>query len=265
MEKRFTIRIEGPRVRRGKIAVDDLHAILDPLQAAVRAMLPSSRDAERINLLVSGIGAGSATAEVELDFVESPELPGFERDLIAELIDAASDPAVALPVRARNALDRVSKNLPGGVESVELHCSALEKSTTITRADPLPEQTLREAYRAIEGRLVEINFQTGVARLHVQPDAKGGQSTVRFEFDDSFGDELQRFARQIVRVHGSAQLDDRGSVAALKAIQLEQVRDDRRGMWAPKRFKWPSDDEVIHAPDIEEFLRETREARQGAG
>ena len=113
MEKRFTIRIEGPRVRRGKIAVDDLHAILDPLQAAVRAMLPSSRDAERINLLVSGIGAGSATAEVELDFVESPELPGFERDLIAELIDAASDPVVALPVGARNALDRVSKKPAG--------------------------------------------------------------------------------------------------------------------------------------------------------
>jgi len=258
MEKRFTIRIEGPRVRSGKIAVDDLHAILDPLQAAVRAMLPSGGDAERGNLLVSGIGAGSTTAEVELDSAETPALPGFERDPIADLIDAASDPAIALPCRARNALDRVSKNLPGGVESVELHCSALEKSTTITRADPPPETPLREEYRAVEGRLVEINFQTGVARLQVQPTAEDGQSAVRFEFDDSFGDELQRFARQIVRVHGIAQLDDQGSVAALKAIQLEQVRDDRRGMWAPKRFKWPSDDEVIPAPDIEEFLCETR-------
>ena len=265
MEKRFTIRIEGPRVRSGKIAVDDLHAILDPLQAAVRAMLPSGGDAERVNLLVSGIGAGSATAELELDFVESPELPGFERDPIAELIEAASDPAVALPLRVRDALDQVSQNLPDGVESVELCCSALEKSATITRAAPPPQTPLREAYRAVEGRLVEINFQAGVARLHVQPDAKGGQSAVRFEFDDSFGDELQHLARQIVRVHGIAQLDDRGSVAALKAIQLEQVRDDRRGMWASKRFKWPSDDEVIHDPNIEEFLRETREARQGAG
>lgn len=265
MEKRFTIRIEGPRVRSGKIAVDDLHAILDPLQAAVRAMLPSGGDAERVNLLVSGIGAGSATAEVELDSAETPALPGFERDPIAELIDAASDPAVALPLRARNALDRVSKNLPGGVESVELRCSALEKSATITRADPLPQTPLREAYRAVEGRLVEIDFEAGVARLQVQPAAEDGQSAVSFEFDDSFGDELQRFARQIVRVHGIAQLDDQGRVATLKAIQLEQARDDRRAMWAPKRFKWPSDDEVIHDPDIEEFLRETREARQGAG
>ena len=258
MERRFTIRIEGPRVRSGKIAVDDLHAILDPLQAAVRAMLPSGGDAERVNLLVSGISAGSATAELELDSAESPELPGFERDPIAELIDAASDPAVALPLGARDALAQVSRNLPGGVESVELYCSALERSTTITRTEPLPKQPLREEYRAIEGRLVEINFQAGAARLQVQPTAEGGQSAVRFEFDDSFGDELQRFARQIVRVHGIAQLDDRGSVAALKAIQLEQVRDDRHGMWAPKRFKWPSDDEVIHDPDIEEFLRETR-------
>lgn len=265
MEKRFTIRIEGPRVRSGKIAVDDLHAILDPLQAAVRAILPSGGDAERVNLLVSGIGAGSTTVEVELNYAESPELPGFERDPIAELIDAASDPAVALPLGARDALAQVSKNLPDGVESVELHCSALEKSTTITRADPPPEQTLREEYQAVKGRLVEIDFQTGVARLLVQPTAEDGQSAVRFEFDDSFGDELQHLARQIVRVHGIAQLDDRGGVAALKAIQIEQVCDDRRGMWAPKRFKWPSDDEVIHDPDIEEFLRETREARQGAG
>ena len=120
MEKRFTIRIKGPRVQRGKIAVDDLHAILDPLQAAVRAMLPSGGDAERGNLLVSGIGAGSATAELELDSAESPELPGFERDPIAELIDAASDPAVALPLGARDALAQVSKNLPDGVESVDL-------------------------------------------------------------------------------------------------------------------------------------------------
>lgn len=264
MEKRFTIRIKGPRVQQGKIAVDDLHAILDPLQAALRAMLPSGGGAERVDLLVSNLGAGSATAELELDSAETPALPGFARDPIAELIDAASDPAVALPLRARAALGRVSKNLPDGVESVELYCSALEKSTTITRAAP-PQTRLREEYRAIEGRLVEIDFEAGAARLHVQPTAQDGQSAVRFEFDDGFGDELQRFARQIVRVHGVAQLDERGAIAALKAIQLEHVRDDRRAMWAPKRFKWPADDEVIDDPNIEEFLRETREARQGAG
>lgn len=265
MEKRFTIRIKGPRVQRGKIAVDDLHAILDPLQATLRAMLPPGGDAERVNLLVSNLGAGSAAAELELDSAESPELPGFARDPIAELIDAASDPAVTLPLCARAALDRVSENLPEGVESVELYYSALEKSTTITRAEPPPQTRLREEYRAVEGRLVEVDFEAGAARLQVQPAAQGGQSAVRFEFDDGFGDELQRFARQIVRVHGVAQLDEQGAIAALKAIQLEQVCDDRRAMWVPKRFKWPADDEVIDDPNIEEFLRETREARQGAG
>lgn len=265
MEKRFAIRMEGPGVRSGKIAVDDLHAILEPLQAAVRAMLPPGEGAERVNLLVSNLGAGSATAELELDSAESPELPGFARDPIAELIEAASDPAVTLPLRARAALNRVSENLPYGVERVELYCSALEKSTTITRAEPAPQTPLREEYRAVEGRLVEIDFEAGAARLQVQPAAQDGQSTVPFEFDDGFGDELQRFARQIVRVHGVAQLDERGAIAALKAIQLEHVRDDRRALWAPKRFKWPADDELIQDPNIEEFLRETREARQGAG
>lgn len=265
METRFTVRIEGPRVQSGKIAVDDLLAILDPLQTAVRAMLPSGRGADHVNLLVSNIGAGSAKAEVELDSVEARTLPGFERDPIAELIDAVADPAIKLPRRARNALDKVSKNLPDGVETVELSCAALEKSTTITRAEPLPEEPLREAYRAVEGRLVEVNFQTGAARLHVQPAVKDGPAAVQFEFDDSFSDELQRFARQIVRVHGIAQLDARDAITALKVIQLEQIRDDRRGMWAPKRFKWPGEGEVIDDPHIEDFLRETREARQGAG
>lgn len=265
MEKSFTVRVEGPRVQKGKIAVDDLLGILEPLQAAVRAMLPASNAAEQANLLVSNIGAGSTTAEVELDLVKSVELPGFERNPIAELIDAVSDPAIELPPRARNALDRVAKNLPGGIDVVEICCSSLEKSTRITRAVPLLEEPLREEYRAVEGRLAEVDFHTGVARLQVQPATKDGQSAVKFEFDDSFADELQRFARQIVRVHGIAQLDAKGAVRALTAVQVEHIRDDRRGMWAPKRFKWPSDDEVIHDPNIEEFLRETREARQGAG
>lgn len=262
MEKRFSVHIAGSGVQEGKIALDDLRRILGPLQAAVRAMLPPGETGEKTNLLVSNIGVGSVTAEIEIEAVERPGLPGFERDPIGKLIAAASDPAIRLPQRARKALDKVATNLPDGVDSVELHCASADKSTRITRVDRAPRPSVREEYRAVEGRLVEIDFHAGAARLDVQSRTNGGRATVKFEFEDRFADELQRFARQIVRVHGIAQLDADDVITTLQVVQVEHIRDDLRGLWAPKRFKWPTEDEVIHDPDIEEFLHETREARQ---
>ena len=262
MEKRFTVHIAGHGVQEGKIALDDLRRILAPLQTAVRAMLPPGEAGGRANLLVSNIGGGSATAEIEIDAVERPELPGFEHDPVGRLIAAASDPTVRVPRRARDALNKVAKNLPDGVDVVELSSASTDKSTRIMRPDPAPRTPRREEHRSVEGRLTEIDFHASTARLDVQRHSNGGRSTVKIQFDDRFADELQQFARQIVRVHGIAQLNAGDVVTTLRAVQVEHIRDDVRGVWAPKRFKWPTGAEVIHDPHVEEFLRETREARQ---
>jgi len=98
----------------------------------------------------------------------------------------------------------------------------------------------------------------------VQPGAAGQRQKILIRFDDRFADEMQRFARQIVRLRGDAELNAWSGIAAVDVLQVELRRDDRPVLWAPKRFKWPSPDEVIKDPDLDEFLRLTREARQDA-
>ena len=264
MESHLTVHIEGPGVREGKIALDDLRKILAPLQAAVRALLPSRKGVPAAKFLVSAIGPGSATAAVEIDTAEQLELTGFERDPLGRIVAAVADPTAPLPRRARSAVDRIARRLPEGVDVIELRCNSAKAPARITRAAPLPQPPQNKEYRAVEGLLIQVDFDTGTGRLRVQPKPTGRQQ-IDIRFDDRFADDMQRFARQIVRVYGDAEIKASGAIAALEVLQIELIRDDRPALWAAKRFKWPLPEEAIDDPNLDEFLQLTRDARQDAG
>ena len=273
MERRLTIKIDGPGVIEGKVALDDLRSIAGPLQSAMREMLASlwqqpsrsGRQSRRarptLNLLILAVKDGSATAEAEVEMPSADQLRGFEHDIVSELIAAVADPTVELPRHARRALDRIPRNLPTGVDFVELSSPAVATPVQIKRTAASPGRRLTE-FRSISGRLVNVDFLKGVGLLEVQSHQSRGSRIVKLTFSDEFADEMQAHARQIVLCHGDAGMAPSGDIAELSIVAIELIRDDRASMWAAKRFRMPTPEEAIDDPDIEEFVRTTYEARR---
>ena len=265
METRLTVRINGPGVRPGRIALKDLQRIVHPLEQAIRALLPASVPSSRkgdaqkkpvVRLLLSGIGEGSAIADLELDttFVES--LPGMSTDPIAQLLSGIQDPGLSLPPEASSPIDRMASRLPFGIDVVELTVRGSDARAEIRRHDPLERAPASEETRTVSGRLTEVNFASGRARLQIQSTnrRKKQPSVVHLRFTDELAADMQRSARQFISVSGVAQVDASGNVETLDVQRVIVQYDDRRALWPQKRFRWPTIEERIENVDVEAFL-----------
>ncbi len=271
MERRLSIRMAGPEVPEGKFALRDLQRIVHPLEQAVRALLPASKPdgvqkgrprKPQVRFLLSAIESGSAVASGEIDMDLEPTLENFGVEPLVQLVEGLDGTSARLPENSRRHLDRIAQNLPDGVDYVELVVPAEEKSARIYRRRP-PDQPTGRAEKAatLSGRLMSIDFRNGFARLEVQAERrqKAAAQMVLLRFPDELANDVQRCARQQVSVHGIAMLDAGGAIESLNVQRIHVTLDDRRGLWAPKRLRWPTPDERLDNVDMQEFLRTSSE------
>ena len=271
MERRLSIRMAGPEVPEGKFALRDLQRIVHPLEQAVRALLPASKPdgtqkgrprKPQVRFLLSAIESGSAVASGEIDMDMEPTLENFGIEPLILLVDGLDGTSAQLPENSRRHLDRIAQNLPAGVDYVELTVPAEEKSARIYRRRQ-PNQPTGRAEKAatLLGRLMSIDFRNGFARLEVQAERqqKAAAQMVLLRFPDELANDLQRCARQQVSVHGVAMLDAGGAIESLNVQRIHSTLDDRQGLWAPKRLRWPTPDERLNNVDMQEFLRTSSE------
>lgn len=270
MERRLSIRMAGPNVPDGKFALRDLQRIVHPLEQAVRALLPASKPVgsqkgrprkPNVRFLLSAIESGSAIASGEIDTDLEPTLENFEVEPLVLLVDGLGGTNAPLPENSRRHLDRIAQNLPAGVEYVELTVPAEKKSARIYRRQPDQPTGRAEKVATLSGRLMSINFRKGFARLEVQAERqrKAAAQMVLLRFPDELANDMQRCARQQVSVHGVAMLDANGEIESLDIQRIHVALDDRRGLWAPKRLRWPTADERLDNVDMQEFLRTSRD------
>ena len=106
MQQRLSVRIAGPGVLEGKIALRDLQRVVRPLEQAVRALLPASKPAPSegggprkpaVRFLLSGIRSGSAVAELEADTELDPMLGDLSWDPLDRLVQGAAGNGAELP------------------------------------------------------------------------------------------------------------------------------------------------------------------------
>ena len=270
MEQRLTVRIAGPGVPVGKIGLKDLQRIVHPLEQAVRALLPANEPPPptggrprqpAVRLLLSGIEPGSAIANLELEAELAPTLDSFAPDPLEQLVAGAGADGGDLPDDSRRHLNRMARGLPHGFDYVELTLPGRSLSARIYRHDPDEILGETEAILTISGRLVAIDFRNGTARLQIQSGGKRkvGMQLIALRFPDEFANDMQRCARQHVSAHGVATMTAGGVVESLAVQRIHVDLDDRRGLWAAKRFTWPGADERLDNVDMEEFLRTSRD------
>ena len=270
MQQRLSVRIAGPGVLEGKIALRDLQRVVRPLEQAVRALLPASKPAASegggprkpaVRFLLSGIRSGSAVAELEMDTELDPMLGDLSWDPLDQLVQGAAGNGAQLPKLASDHLDRMARSLPDGVDFVELGLHDSGTSARIYRRAPADVAVGTDELLTISGRLVSVDFRAGVARIEVPAILKRnvGTQLLVLRFPDELASDMQRCARQHVAAHGVATKTAAGIVESLAVRWIQAVIDDRPGLWAPKRFTWPSADERLDNVDMDEFVRTSRD------
>lgn len=274
MERRLSIRMAGPGVLEGKFALRDLQRIVHPLEQALRAILPASKPPSsrggrprkpQVRFLLSGIESGSAIANGEIDTDLDPTLNDLDLEPLTLLVDGVNGVNGQLPDESRRNLARIAQNLRPDVDYVELTLPDQKKSARIYRRDlDKPAAAVEEAL-TLSGRLISIDFRTGLARLEVQADRrqKAAARQVSLRFPDELANDMQRCARQQVVVRGGAALNADRAIELLTVQRIQVALDDRRGLWAPKRFRWPSAEERLDNVDMDEFLRTSSEDGEG--
>ncbi len=266
MENRLTVRIDGPGVQRGKIALKDLQRIVHPLEQAVRALLPATEPSTQKGgrarkpdvqfLLFGEIGEGSATANLELDTSLYQSLPSLDSDPLLQLVAGIQHPNGNLPADAVRPIERMASHLPPGVDFVELTITGSETRARILRHDLEQPTTATTELRTVSGRLIEVNFGKGRARLQVPTTSRRRKRSevVHLRFSDELAGDMQSSARQLVTIEGIAQIDLADDIDWIEVQRVFVEYDDRRALWAPKRFTWTAVEDRLNNVDVDDFL-----------
>ncbi|MXX81637.1 MAG: hypothetical protein F4Y69_11515 [Chloroflexi bacterium] len=269
METRLAVKIDGPGVQPGKIALKDLQRIVHPLEQAVRALVPPTEPPSREGgrpkkpsvrfLLVGEIGTGSATANLELDTDIGLSLPSLEAEPIPALVSGVQHPDALLPAEAANPIKRMAATLPEGVDVVVLAYPDLEDpvlQVEIVRNDHGRRQSTSAEIQTVSGRLTEVNFAHGRARLQVPSVSSRRQRAefIQLRFGDELAADMQRCARQLVSARGEATVSPTGDLQTVNVQRIWVEYDDRSGLWASKRLNWPEIEDRLDNVDVDDFL-----------
>lgn len=262
----IVVRLEGPAVAQGRIAVDDLALVAGQLQRAVQrialvlrgeqGMRPGRRPREveaLTRLEVVALRPGSVTLDLDLAEGERP-LAAMDvgREAVERLVGGLTalaqgatppfgwDPGVLVALREMGAL------LRRGIERIDLEASAggilrrarLEARTveTIGRLMRGSVRDLRTRdLRTVEGRLLMADFRETATRCRVHPPMG---APVECTFDEAQRQAVLDALTRYVRVSGEAETDEAtGGIRLLEIADLEilDVRLEGGGGPVPKR------------------------------
>ena len=264
MDQRLIVTIDGPGVEQGKIALRDLQRIIHPLEQAVRALMPRLPEGaagpqlagrQSVRFLLSGIESGSAVAEgslaVEATIVDSM----FDVDPLERLVSGLTQEGHELPKQVKRYIERLQRNFPDGVETVQIAIPGLVDSATLLPLKAVEVPALFAEERTVTGRLMEINFVSRRGLLEVQR-ARGKRPIRRISlrFNDELAGDMQRCARQLVSAKGRASLGPDSEIRLLDVTGIALHIDDRSSLWPSKKFRWPTKEERLTNVDMAEFL-----------
>lgn len=244
---RFQVRIEGESIRPGKIAIRDLEKLGRLLQAGLEraarvlrqepggAPGPVPRDIEQAtNLLLVGIGAGSANLLLELPLPEEADAPeGLfplpPRDLGQRAMDVfvrglheLEQGAPNVPDEWDNSVMEIAENLASFSSErrvvIEFSSETPQRQKRNARISPAAAERFRVRHasvrrpRSVRGRLFLVDLKAG--RIDVEDD---DGRRVQCQFTEELEGQVKRLVGEIVLVSGQEEVD----LAVAKRGKLE--------------------------------------------
>ena len=221
-------------------------------------------------LSLRSLSIDSLVAELILRSSMNAQLPYADgRDYGSEAIDAILDwmneDSRQLPYEVSNALMGIYDNLSTNVSKVSLYSPQDERLMSIPR-DSGRESEVHYEEIIVQGYLMEIDWARNTARLD-----RHGDESVPLEFDDKLNGDMQRFAKQFIKVKGSGTL----SITADKwvNVKVEKIIGDRSPYEPFDLSELDRNPKVFHSGDmrdvglfesdeeLNDFIRIIRESR----
>lgn len=241
----LTVKVSGPEVRPGRIAVPDLVLICQHVQAAVnrqaealegrRTLRPgpaSGKVAHECTLELVSIGKGSATLGLEPARTQPPlpHLSGLADDAIvavAEAIDhLASGSSASIDPGVLDSLRHIGQVLDDGVASVQWTVRARpgRKRIVVTYDARVHARAAKRLQppatrpMVVDGVLEMADFKSSDYRCRIHP-AVGG--TISCTFGAEVADDVYRALRQPAHVEGTA--SENPQTGKLEAFHIRAV------------------------------------------
>lgn len=202
------------------LSLSDLASALLGVQRAVRNMVeymagveppqgrrPLGWTRRESVLSLRSLSVDSLVAELILQSSMNAQSPYADgRDYGSEAIDAILDwnnneGSNHLPYEVSNALMGIYDKLSTNVSKVSLYTPQDERLMSIPR-DSDRETEVHYEETVVQGYLMEIDWARNTARLD-----RHGDESVPLEFDDKLNGDMQRFAKQFIKVNGSGTLN----------------------------------------------------------
>jgi hypothetical protein len=267
----FTMKLQGPDVRPGRVRLDDFLRLGQEVLRAVERVglvLQGSADSQRAGRRPQDLRAAISLDIVEVTHGSPAAVVRFERSQQQMAIPGADVGAAAFEkfLEGLNVITSSAEGLPNGfdagvllavrdagrvfdrgIESIEF--------TLGHRTEPLRARYDRVGYdtiqtrivgprhnqRTIEGRLMMADFKESGARFRVHPSS--GDAVVCL-FDESLRDEVFRSILRFVRVTGEAAVDAASNrIVSIRISDIERVetREDEVREVLPTGAPLPGD------------------------
>lgn len=278
-EPALRIRVEGPGVRPGRLALADLMHVGRHLQTAVErialvlrggatSLRPGRRPAEVAELCrLDLVGFGPGSAVLELDLAQ-PDRPFPALDLGETALDclvrglqelgesselpAGWDSGVLVAWRELGSL------LDRGVDRIEIERSGTGGPTRTVFTQEVRNRLIRQIRApvpnliAVEGRLLMADFDETRLRCRIHPPF-GTPATCSFREDQR--EAVLELLTKYVRVVGEAEMDEQGRVRLLKIADIEPINPPGETQAYPAFWEHPAVEDLAITQGVSPIQR----------
>lgn len=278
MERILTIGLSGPGVAASQFPTADLFGMFKPIEAAVQAIIAAdgAHAPHAANSAANGVdragenaqfswwvtARGSDIGEAQLTLYPPgwPTLDDLSTriDPLQRLVDGISGGEPALPPQAAAALAEIAAAIPTEHDLVRMRCDWTIASFGRDWARP-PQAP---PPKRLHGWLWGVDSARGEARLQAQREDARTPFAATLRFEPTLASAAKRFERSRVCLPVFETDQPRGTLPTFHAQAIEQ-HPCRHIPPDTKLFRWPTPDEQIQDPNIDEFIAAAYQARRG--
>ena len=262
VKRELLIGMSGPGVEASRFPAGDLFGIFKPLETAVRAIVSDEMgDCDAgFNWIVGG--GGSERREARMTFFprgwpQRGDLEGAPEPL-QRLVDGVRAGLTDLPPEAIAALREIAAAIPTAEDVVRMRYDWTIVSFGRDWAHA-PDATSRSE---LHDWLWGVDCERRTVRLQVPRTNGQAPFAAILDFDGALSAAAQRLEQRRVCAPVFECGEPLGTLPRFRVRELEP-HPCRHIPPGTKLFRWPTKDEVIDDPNINEFLEETYEARRG--
>lgn len=278
MERILTIGLSGPGVAASQFPAADLFGMFKPIEAAVQAIIAADGAGapHAANSAANGIDRAGEDAQFswwitardgdigEAQLTLYP--PGWpardalsgQPDPLQRLVDGIDAREPALPSQAIAALAEIAAAIPTERDVVRMRCDW----TIVSFGRDWARPPKAAPPKRLHGWLWGVDSARGEARLQAQREDARTPFAATLRFEQTLASTAERFERSRVCLPLFETEEPRGTLPTFHAQAIEQ-HPCRHIPPDAKLFRWPTADEQIQDPNVDEFIDAAYQARRG--